>query len=212
MTKTVKIALFLLFLINLKIAAGAYEGLNPNPYRVRSGTIGDGLNSSGAGTTIANYTFWGNVLGVNFNTCTSNQASVWNGSWFTCTPLTSTNLTAFSLEYVFDGQGSVITANTSFWISLPYSGTLTALNVSADVNTSANINISKGVRPANNSFPTFTDITGGNQVNLTQQGSLTNGTLTDWITAINKGDMIKVNIYSVDNATKILVALDGTKS
>lgn len=47
-------------------SASVYDALNPNPYRIRSFTIGDGTNSSLAGTTLGNGTFWGKVIPTNF--------------------------------------------------------------------------------------------------------------------------------------------------
>jgi len=123
----------------------------------------------------------------------------------------SSNRTSFSLEYMFDNQGSTIPENSNFWLSVPYYADIYEIHVTTDVITSAIINVTKAAAPTGGAVPSFYDITGGNNIILASQGSLTNTTLTGWTKNITNDDLIKINIYSIDNATKITVAIDGRK-
>lgn len=82
--------------------------LNPNPYRIRSFTIGDGTNSSLAGTTMGNGTFWGSILATNFFQCNpSNQFSVWNGSGLECITIPNSTILDINATYPIIVTGGV---------------------------------------------------------------------------------------------------------
>ncbi len=127
------------------------------------------------------------------------------------TTVNTVNRTDFALEYVFDNDGTVIPANKNFWLVTPFYANIYEIHVTSDIATNAVINVSKASAPTSGALPSFTDITGGNQIVLTNQGSLTDSTLTGWTKNITNDDLIKINIFSVNNATKLIISLDARK-
>jgi len=90
----------IIWLVGIIVLVGLVVGdLNPNTYRIRSFTIGDGTNSSLAGTTLGNGTFWGTILPTNFIAGENINISQ-NGTNITITGAATWTLSGLTIEQI----------------------------------------------------------------------------------------------------------------
>lgn len=118
----------------------------------------------------------------------------------------STNQRAISINYVFDGAGSALTANNAN-ISMDYNATIKNIVLLGDVTGNAIINIT---RTSYTNFPaSFNPI--GN-ITMTAAQKTKDSTLTGWNTSLYADDVVNVNLSSVSTLTKLTVKLYVEKS
>ena len=116
-----------------------------------------------------------------------------------------------AIQFTFDGGGSAIATDTTAWIYVPYTGTLTGWDLTCD--TSATITIDVWDE-AYSSFPpdNADSMCNGNEPSITAGIKNTSADLSGWSdTTITKGEYIKVNVDSNDSATKCVLVLKVEK-
>lgn len=155
---------------------------------------GDFPNSTVSSNLVAwnatyNSTYDATTATVNANTNTWN--ATYNGSY-----------SRGGFNFIIDGGGSAIIAGEHGNVSMIYSGTITRVKVVGDQTGNATISIYNGT----------TDMTGGNNIVLSNQQNLTDSTLTGWTTAIDENTVLKFNSSSMVNFTRLSIAITITKT
>ena len=154
---------------------------------------GSGLVAAGALGTAGNCAQWG-AAGVA-------DAGVNCGA---------TGVAAGGVTLVIDGGGSVITTGNKTWVRIPYNGTITGYELTADVSGSIVIDIWKST------YATYPPVVGGTitaAAKPTLAGTIKaqDTTLTGWTTAVSAGDYLLFNVDSVATVTKVVLSLQITK-
>lgn len=127
--------------------------------------------------------------------------TVWSGLSFIAGP---TEPSAF--EFIFDGGGAIIPANSKVWIEVPFDCVILRSTALADVSTTTVFGVWKDTYA--NFPPTVADvITGAAPPTITAALKSQDSTLTGWTTAVAAGSIILVNINSNNNATKLNLSL-----
>ena len=130
-------------------------------------------------------------------------------TWVTSVALTAQRTMA--IEFVIDGGGSVITTGVKGDLEIPFTGTITAVRMLADVSGSIVVDIWKDSYA--NYPPTNADsICSSNKPTITtsNKGQIT--TLTGWTTSINAGDILRFNVDSATTITRVLVSITVSAS
>jgi hypothetical protein len=126
------------------------------------------------------------------------------------TKFSSTTRTT-SIEFVIDGGGAVIPTGVKGDIELPFSGTITAVRMFADVSGSIVVDIWKDTY--SNHPPTGADsITASAKPTISSATKSQNSTLTGWTTSFSAGDILRYNVDSATTVTRVTVALTVTVS
>lgn len=116
------------------------------------------------------------------------------------------SLEQVGIEFLIDGGGSAIATGEQPVIEVPFDCTITSVTMLADVSTSSVVDI--WVDSYANYPPTNADtITASAVPTITADTDSQDATLTGWTTSLSKGDVIKYNVDSNDNATWLLVSL-----
>ena len=116
-----------------------------------------------------------------------------------------------SLNITIDGNGSAITTGSHLIGQVPYSCTINAAEVTADVSGSIVVDI--WVDSYANYPPVDADsITASAPPTLSSAIKSTDATLTGWTTTLTEGDWIWANVDSATTVTKAVVALDVTRT
>jgi hypothetical protein len=117
-----------------------------------------------------------------------------------------------AMTFIIDGGGSALTTGLKGFLVAPFNGTLTGVELEADVAGAIVLDIWKDVYA--NFPPTVDDsITGSNKPTIGAGGlKYQDLSLSGWTTAITKGDVFAFNIDSVDTITRITITLYIDKS
>ena len=130
-----------------------------------------------------------------------------DGSW---TEYTATAATG-ALEFVIDGAGSAITTGIKGDLQVPFGCTITAVTLLADVSTTTVIDLWKDTYA--NFAPTDADsITASAVPTITAAIKSTDSTLTGWTKTVTAGDIVRFNVDSNDNATRVTIVIEYTKT
>jgi hypothetical protein len=117
----------------------------------------------------------------------------------------------FQITLNLDGGGSVISTGQKGYTRVPYSGTITGVEVVADQTGSIVVDVWKDTYA--NYPPTDADsITASAPPTLSSAIKSQNTTLTGWTTAITAGDYIGWNVDSAATVTRVQVNIYGTKN
>lgn len=121
---------------------------------------------------------------------------------------TSANPQKRDITFTIDGQGSVIAAGGTWYLSnIPYAGTITAWAIVADVSGSVVIDVWK----ANAAVPTVANtITASALPTLTSAQSAFGGSIAGWTTAIAAGDVFAFHVNSATTLTKVSLTIQVT--
>lgn len=123
--------------------------------------------------------------------------------------MTSDISTAKSFGAVFDGGGSVIDANSYVDVIIPAAMTINSWTILADVTGSAEVGLWKDTYA--NYPPTVADsITASATPTITSATKAQSSTLTGWTTSVNAGDIIRFNVNSCTNITRLTISIQGT--
>ena len=119
------------------------------------------------------------------------------------------NITA--IGFIIDGGGSAITASIKGDLRIPFGCTINRVTMLADQSTTSVIDIWKDTYA--NFPPTDADsITASAPPTITAAIKSEDSTLTGWTTSITADDILRYNVDSNDNATRITVNAKCTKS
>jgi hypothetical protein len=111
-----------------------------------------------------------------------------------------------ALTLIIDGGGEALTAGLKGFLVLPFTGTLTGVELEADLEGSIVVDIWKNVY--DNFPPTVTDsITDANKPTISVGIKYQDLTLTGWNYEVTKGDILAFNIESVATITRITITL-----
>lgn len=111
---------------------------------------------------------------------------------------------------VFDGNGTVPSANSKQDLSFPFACTITAWRVLADQSGSVVVGVWKDTYA--NYPPVVGDsIAGSEKPTLSSATKAEDTNLTTWTTAVAAGDTIRFNIDSISTCTRVTVILTFTR-
>jgi hypothetical protein len=126
-------------------------------------------------------------------------------------PTGSTPIINRSFGVFFDGGGDVLIPGTQADVVIPYGMTISSWTMIADVSGSIVIDVWKDTYA--NFPPTIADsITDGTIPAITSDIKGQTSTLTGWTTTVTEGDIIRFNINSVTNITKVTLTIQGTQT
>ena len=112
-----------------------------------------------------------------------------------------------ALAFIIDGGGAAITTGQKGHLSVPFSCTIQGARLLADQPGAIKVDIWRSIYAA---FPpTNADsICGGNEPEITAGNQKDEDTtLTGWTTAINKGDILALNVDSCTTITRATLSL-----
>lgn len=116
-----------------------------------------------------------------------------------------------AVTYVIDGGGSVITTGIKGDLTIPFSGTITAVDVLADQVGSIVIDIWRDI--TGNYPPTVADsITAADKPTLIGVSFSSSTALVGWNNLIAAGDTFRFNVDSVTTVTRVTITLTVIKS
>ena len=108
------------------------------------------------------------------------------------------------LTYVIDGYGSAITTGLKGFIVAPFSGTISRVDLVADVSGSIVVDLWKMYA----SIPTVSDtITASDKPTLSSSQYVSNTSISGWTTAVSTGDVIGFNVDSASTVTKVSICI-----
>ncbi len=120
-------------------------------------------------------------------------------------------VSAGAIIFIIDGGGSAVTAGIKGDIALPFGATIDSVKMFADQSCTAVVDIWKDVEA--NFPPTDADtITASAVPTITADTNSSDATLTGWTDTITTGDVIRYNVDSNDNATRLTIVLNITRS
>jgi hypothetical protein len=123
-------------------------------------------------------------------------------SWYVIADLRK----ARQIQFNFDGGGSALTTGAKGWMRVPYSGTITSWELTADQSGSVVVDI--WVDSYTNFPPDNSDsITASAPPTLSAQQKNTDSTLTGWTKTFSEGDYFRFNIDSASTVTYVVLAL-----
>jgi hypothetical protein len=115
-----------------------------------------------------------------------------------------------------DGGGAAITTGYKGRFRVPYSGTITGWTMieasETPITTTSVVDVKLGTYANYDTTPTFTTIAGSEKPTITTSEKGQDLTLTTWTTAVTAGDFIEYTVDSNDNAEKLMLFIDITKS
>ncbi len=106
--------------------------------------------------------------------------------------------------YITDGGGAVISTGKKGIINVPVNCTITGWSVLADQAGSISISVLHGTF---SSFPTLSDITGGDYPSLSSAQKNENLSLSLWSTALLGGDVLQFDVLSASTVTRVTVTI-----
>jgi hypothetical protein len=134
-------------------------------------------------------------------------------AWVDVTPASggkAENITLF-----IDGGGSVISAGSKAFTSVPFAGTIQSITLLADQSGSAVLDVWKTTY-ANydpGTHPVVADsITASAPPTISSSYKATDSTLTGWTTAIAAGDLLQFVVNSASTITKLMLVLTVERS
>jgi hypothetical protein len=120
------------------------------------------------------------------------------------------NNRAGAVQFVLNGNGSVITTGQKYGIQIPYSGTILGWTIVGETASgSVVLDLFKGTYAA---FPTLTSITASAKPTVSAARKATSTTLTGWTTSVVKGDYLYVTVDSVSTFVWLNLSLDILKT
>lgn len=116
-----------------------------------------------------------------------------------------------SIEFVIDGGGSAITTGIKGDLEIPFNCIIQSWTLLADQSGSIVIDVWKDTLA---NFPPIAgdSITGSSIPTLSSQSSATSSTLTGWTTTINAGDILRYNVDSITDITRVTLSLKVIKT
>src|SRR5208283_4599449 len=121
-----------------------------------------------------------------------------------------------ALEFIFNGGGSPLTANTYGWLQCPYPATIQSVTLLADVSGNCVFDIYKCTYANYNpgTHPVYSDsITSSDKPTLLNTYKNTDSTLTGWTTTISTGDVLAFVVNTAaTNATLVTLILKLLKT
>jgi len=123
----------------------------------------------------------------------------------------STNIKNISIVYVLDGNGSVCTTGNTRYITVPFTGTITAWNITA-TGTSPTCTIDIWKVATGTALPTVSNTIMGTKPALSTGNAIHSTTLTSWTTAVTANDILAFNLDACTNATTLTFVLVITKT
>tara|TARA_Y100000004_G_scaffold187045_1_gene239321 strand:- start:1678 stop:2352 length:675 start_codon:yes stop_codon:yes gene_type:complete len=109
-----------------------------------------------------------------------------------------------SVNYVIDSGSTPMLAGSKGKITLDVSGVIESIKVLSDQTGNVAFEISKSNF---NDYPTFTTITGGNRVILSNSNKYFDDVLNNWDTSIVAGDILDFEVISVTGIRRFLISL-----
>ncbi len=121
------------------------------------------------------------------------------------------NIEDEGLNITVDGQGFVITTGVKGDFVVPWNGTITSVIMLADVSGSIVVDIFKDTFA---NFPPVVgdSITAAAKPTITTATKSEDTTLTGWTTALTKGDILRFNVDSATDITRVALQLQVTTS
>lgn len=112
-----------------------------------------------------------------------------------------------AVNFLIDGSGSAIGTGIHGDVRIPFDCTIKKATLLADQSTSTTIDIWKDTYT--NFPPTDTEsITGGDELATSASNSTEKTDLSNWTTSITAGDILRFNVDSNDNATRVTIILN----
>lgn len=111
-----------------------------------------------------------------------------------------------SITLTIDGGGSAISTGEITWVRVPFDGTITGVEMTADASGSVVVDIWNDTYA--NFPPTVADtITASAKPTITTAIKSQDVTLTGWTTAVTAGDYLKFNVDSAATITRLVLVL-----
>lgn len=127
-----------------------------------------------------------------------------------------TNIAKDQIGILIDGSGSAITTGFKGRYRVPYSGTITGWTIieatEVPITTTSTVDVKLGTYANYDTTPTFASIAGSEKPTITNSEKGQDLTLTTWTTAVTAGDFIEYTVDSNNNAKKLMLFIDITKS
>ncbi|HEX8237748.1 MAG TPA: hypothetical protein VF600_17530 [Abditibacteriaceae bacterium] len=111
-----------------------------------------------------------------------------------------------TLGLTMDGGGSPITPGIKGYLTVPFDCTITGWTLLADVNGSIVIDMWKETY-ANYPPTAANTITGASRPTLSSTQKNSSGTVSDWATTINAGDVLAFNVESVSTVAFVSLSI-----
>ena len=123
----------------------------------------------------------------------------------------STALKTGSISIIFDGGGAELTTGVKGDVRVPFGATITKVSLLADQSGSIVIDVWKDTYA--NFPPTDADsITASAPPTITTDTDSEDATLTGWTTTITSGDVIRFNVDSVTDITRVTLTFEFIKT
>ena len=103
----------------------------------------------------------------------------------------------------------MVTTGDKAWVRVPFDGTVTGWEVTADQAGSCVVDVRKSTYAG---FPTFSSIAGSEKPTLVGQLKSQNFVLSTWTTALLAGDYLRITVESASVVTKLTVSVAITRS
>ena len=116
-----------------------------------------------------------------------------------------------TINFIIDGGGAAITTGIKGDVEIPFACTINQVTLLADQSATAVIDIWKDTY-ANYPATVADTITAAAIPTITAATKSQDATLTGWTTSITAGDIIRFNVDSNDNATRVTLSLKVTKT
>jgi hypothetical protein len=154
---------------------------------------------------VAGGAYWINTVDGNATNPDPSGGTGWT-SW------TPSNQNAVGLEFVLGDGVTPLQVGTQTWLEIPFACTIQRWTVLADQSGSIDLNVWKA--PYSSYPPTSgNSITGGSDPNLSSAVKSQSATPPpSWTTSVSAGDIIKVNVASATNVTRVTLSLFVLKS
>jgi len=122
----------------------------------------------------------------------------------------TTNIRRFSIEYVIDGVGAVLSSGVKGYVSVPADCTIVEAAMYAD--TSGSVTVLLASTDYSGHTGGYGDITGGHNLSLSSANKMHDTTLTDWTTTLAYDDLLRLSISGTPtNMTRLTVVLNCVK-
>ena len=109
-----------------------------------------------------------------------------------------------TLNYVVDSGNLAMTPGDKGFITLDVSGVIEQLVIYSEQQGDLVLDIQKADFTT---YPTFTSILGGGNIQMINNTKLKDDVLTNWNTTIVAGDLLQFDVVSVSNITRFLISL-----
>jgi hypothetical protein len=132
------------------------------------------------------------------------------GTWISVAAVAGSGDTVGQVVAIWDGGGAAITPGTQVDVVAPFTGTITAWTLLSDTTGSAVVDV--WLDTLANYPPTDADsITAAAPPTLTAHTDATSTAVGTWAKAITAGDILRFNLDSVTDCTRLLCVLDYSR-